>query len=131
MVGPSSSLTGVQENRPITREKAVSACMHPHTSSRALGMTRPAIMPSLTSARSLKVKLRKAADKHQAFHIHYKRLSGFSLQKSLQRRRLQVTGSVCKAGGRMDVTAILHITEKWVSHGQRRDTSAKSLTGAN
>lgn len=125
MVGPSSSLTGVQENRPITREKAVSACTRPHASSRALGTTRPAMMPSLTSARSLKVKLRKAVDKRQTFYIHYKCLSGFSLQKSLQRRRLRATGSVCQAGGRTDVTAISHITEKWVSRGQRRDTSAK------
>lgn len=63
MVGPSSLLTGVQENRPITREKGVSACTRPHTSSRALGMTRPAMMPSLISAKSLKVKLRKDADR--------------------------------------------------------------------
>uniref|UniRef100_A0A8C2IHI8 C-type lectin domain-containing protein n=1 Tax=Cyprinus carpio TaxID=7962 RepID=A0A8C2IHI8_CYPCA len=40
--GRCSSHTGARGNRPIMREKGVSACMLPHTSSRAPGTTRPA-----------------------------------------------------------------------------------------
>ncbi len=55
--GRCSSRTGAPGSRPITREKGASACMLLRSSSRAPGTTRPALPPSPTSAKSLKVKL--------------------------------------------------------------------------
>lgn len=123
MVGPCSSLTGVQVNRPITKEKAVSACTPSHASFKAPGTTRLATLSNHTSAKSLQVKVRNI--RNFSYVLTTNDTSEICLQKSLQRQLLPVTGSVCQAGGHTDDTAIMFIMGKWASRGRRHDITAR------